>query len=105
MWTALILALVGGLIATCGDIVSKKWVSSGHSVFFFVGLLIYMIAATFLMFSFKHENIVIATVIYILFNILTFIFVSFVFFKEPLNVIQLIGIGIALISMVILEIS
>jgi len=99
------LALIGGLIATCGDIISKKWIASGHPMFFLLGFLVYMLAILILMISFKHEHIVIATVLYILFNILSFIIVSSVVFKEPLNTIQLIGIGIALVSMIILEIS
>lgn len=100
---ALILALSGGLLATVGDIFSKKWVMTDKTLFFIIGFTIYSLAVIFLIFSFKHDHIVVNTIIYILSNILTYTIISTVFFKDPLRATQLIGIGIALVAITILE--
>jgi len=102
---SLIILLIGGTILTIGDIVMKKWVVDNSNFLYFIGLLIYLIGLIFLVQSYKYKNIAIASAIFVIFNVITLLIVSWVFFKEGLSLIQIIGIVLGLISVVILEIS
>lgn len=101
----LIILFVGGIILTIGDIVMKKWVSTSHFSYYMIGLFIYLIGLNFLAFSFKYKNIAVASVIFVLFNVITLSIVSWLYFKETLNTMQLIGIVVGLIAVVMLELS
>lgn len=57
----------------------------------------------FLVQSFKTQNIAIASAIFVIVNIVTLGIVSWLFFKEPLTIIQIIGIALAIIAIFILE--
>lgn len=101
----LFLLFVGGIILTVGDIVSKVWVEKGNMWFYWIGLTIYMIGMNFLMQSFKFKNIAVASMIFVLFNIITLSLISWFYFKEKLSVIEIIGICLGLASVIILEIK
>lgn len=103
MNTGLILALIGGLVLTGGDILMKEWVETNSSYFFIFGLIIYIIGLVFLSFSFKYKNIAVASMIFVLFNIITLSIVSWFFFKEPLRRVELIGIMLGIFSIIVLE--
>lgn len=104
-YIAIILLSVGGLIVTVGDILMKKWVASNNWYFFIGGLLVWLFGNSFLAFSFKTENIAVASVIFIVFNIVTLALVSWLYFKEPLSTYQIIGIIFSLIAVSFLEIT
>jgi len=59
----------------------------------------------FLVQSFKTQNIAIASTIFVVVNIVTLGIVSWLFFKESLTLIQIIGIIIAIIAIFILELK
>lgn len=102
---AIILLLIGGVILTIGDIFMKKWVNTNSYVFYIVGLAIYLIGLNFLAQSFKFKNIAVASVIFVIFNVVTLSIVSWLYFKETLSMMQIIGIIIGIMSIVILEIA
>jgi multidrug transporter EmrE-like cation transporter len=104
-YVALILLGIGGLILTIGDIFMKNWVSSSKNIFYVIGLGIYIIGLNFLAFSFKYKNIAVASVIFVLFNVITLALVSWLYFKEPLNTFQIIGIVLGLGAVILLEFS
>ena len=101
----LVLLFIGGSVLTIGDIVMKKWVGNQSSTFFAVGLLIYLIGLVFLAQSFKYKNIAAASTIFVIFNIVTLSIVSWFYFKEALSITQMVGIGLGICSVVILELS
>ena len=100
-----LLLLIGGIILTIGDIVMKKWVITRTTDLYIVGILIYVIGMNFLAHSFKYKNIAVASVIFVLFNVITLSIVSWHYFKEPLNTTQIVGMALGLASVVILECS
>jgi len=102
---AIILLLIGGLILTLGDIFMKKWVNTNAWLFYFIGLAAYLIGLNFLAQSFKFKNIAVASVIFVIFNVVTLSIVSWFYFKETLSPIQIIGMIIGIIAIVILEIA
>lgn len=101
----IVLLFVGGVVLTVGDVVMKKWVNQSGWHLYFAGLMIYFVGLNFLAYSFKYKNIGVASLIFVLFNIVTLCFVSWVYFKETLSLLQILGIVIGLISVVILELA
>ena len=81
----------------------KKWVSSNSYLFYFIGLGIYLVGLNFLAQSFKFKNIAIASVIFVIFNVVTLSVVSWLYFKESLSPLQIFGITTGIASIVIME--
>ena len=68
MDVALILLLIGGIILTVGDILMKKWVNTNLYLFYFIGMIVYLVGLNFLAQSFKFKNIAVASVIFVIIN-------------------------------------
>jgi multidrug transporter EmrE-like cation transporter len=102
---AFILLLIGGIILTVGDILMKKWVSSNNYVFYIVGMIVYLVGMNFLAQSFKYKNIAVASVIFVIFNVVTLSIVSWLYFKETLSALQIVGIVVGLCSVILLEMA
>lgn len=99
------LLLTGGIILTAGDLFMKQWVNSNRRLFYIIGLAIYLVGLLFLAQSFKHKNIAVASVIFVLFNVITLAIVSWLYFKEGFSGWQIAGVLLGLASVVILELS
>jgi multidrug transporter EmrE-like cation transporter len=97
--------LVGGIVLTIGDLLMKNWVEGNGSYWYVIGLFVYMIGLNFLSYSFKYKNIAVASVIFTLFNVIILALVSWLFYKEKLSGMQLLGIILGLTSVVILELG
>jgi multidrug transporter EmrE-like cation transporter len=74
-------------------------------MFYIFGIVLYLIGANFLALSYKYKNIAVASVMFIMINVIILLFVSWLYFKEPLTILQTVGIVLGLISVVILEIA
>lgn len=101
----ILVLFLGGLILTIGDIVMKKWVSSNNLWIFILGIGIWLIGLFFLALSFKYKNIAVASVIFIIFNVVTLYIANWLLFKESISTLQTIGIITGMISVVILELA
>ena len=53
--------------------------------------------------SYKYKNMAVASMIYILVNILTLVVISWVAYGEKLDTKQMVGMGLALIAVFLLE--
>lgn len=104
-YIAIILLAVGGTILTAGDIVMKKWVSGNNWYVFTLGLLVWLLGNSLLAFSFKYENIAVASTILVIFNVVTLALVSWLYFKEPLSVYKGVGIILSLLLIAFLELA
>ncbi len=102
---AIILLLAGGIILTIGDIFMKKWINADSYVFYFIGLVTYLIGLNFLAQSFRFKNIAVASAILVIINVVTLSVVSWFYFKETLSPTQIAGIIVGIIAIVILEIG
>jgi multidrug transporter EmrE-like cation transporter len=105
MSLAIILLLIGGIILTVGDILMKKWVTTNSYIFYFIGLAVYLVGLNFLAQSFKFKNIAVASVIFVIFNVVTLSLVSWIYFKETLSPLQIVGICLGIASVIILELA
>ena len=78
----LFLTITAGIILTIGDIVLKQWVRNSSSLFYAGGIFLYLISMNLLAYSYKYENIAVASLLMVIFNILTLTFVGYFFFPR-----------------------
>lgn len=96
-----LLLLIAGILLTVGDLVLNAWVGSGDSwKLYTIGILFYFIALNFLARSYKFENIAVASVIMEIFNLVTYLAISYWKFGETISRLEILGIilGIAAIT-------
>jgi len=101
----LVLVFIGGIILTAGDIVLKKWVVTSYNHFYVLGLVLYFISMNFLAQSYKYEDIAIASMIMVIFNILTLTLVGYFVFKENITAYEIMGIALGITALIFLEIG
>ncbi|OHA82809.1 MAG: hypothetical protein A2408_01735 [Candidatus Yonathbacteria bacterium RIFOXYC1_FULL_52_10] len=101
----LLLLFIGGTILTIGDIVFKFWAINGKHSWYAAGIIVYLIGLLFLVQSFKTTHIATASVMFVIFNVITLAAVSALYFNERLSGVQIIGVGLALLSVVIMELG
>jgi multidrug transporter EmrE-like cation transporter len=104
-WLALGLLAIGGVVLTIGDLFMKKWVVSNFFWIYIIGMFFYIIGLNFLAFSFKYKNIAVASVIFILINIITLLLFSYFYFKEKLGIYEIAGITLGIIAIIMLELA
>ena len=102
---ALILLAVGGLILTVGDLFMKEWVITNKTVIYIGGMIFYIIGLNFLAFSFKYKNIAVASVIFVLINIITLLIFSYFYFHEKLTGLEVFGIVLGIAAIIMLELA
>lgn len=102
-WIAIGILLLGGILLTVGDILMKNWTNSSKIWFYVIGMIFWILGLVFLAMSFKYKNIAVASIIFVLFNIITLALFSWLYFNEKLTALQMIGILLGLASVIILE--
>lgn len=98
VWTAL-----SGTLLTIGDVVLRLWFGKDVPYGFGIAFLLYAIGLLCMMMSFFGKNIAIATVAAVIINVVTYLLFSYIFYGDTLGVWKIIGIGLGLISIAILE--
>ncbi|HAT74222.1 MAG TPA: hypothetical protein DCS08_04435 [Candidatus Moranbacteria bacterium] len=102
-YLSLILVIGGGILLTIGDIILKKWVIESYYVFYITGLFLYFISMNLLALSYKYENIAVASMAMVIFNIITLTLVGYFFFHENITYYEISGIILGLIAFILLE--
>jgi multidrug transporter EmrE-like cation transporter len=100
-----ILLAIGGLFLTAGDIVFKYYALGHKSVLYALGLGLYVVGLIFLVKTYETENIAVASAIFVLVNIATLAVASWFLFREPLGLFALIGLGLAAVAIIFLELG
>ncbi len=101
----ILLVFIAGIGLTAGDVIVKKWATTGNSIYYVIGMVAYLIAIAFLAESFKYKNMAIANSICVGLNVVTLVIVSWFYFKETLSILQLLGILLIIIGIVVLELT
>jgi multidrug transporter EmrE-like cation transporter len=97
------MVLAGGIILTIGDLIQRQWVESGKTWQFVLGLFVWFCGSIFLALSFKHKNIVVASLLYIIFNVITLTLITWLVYGDKLSVKQMIGVALGLLAVFFLE--
>lgn len=103
LYLPIILLFIGGLIITVGDVVMKKWVITSLWWWYPLGLVFYLGGLMFLAETYKYRHIAGASLVLVLFNVSILALVSWLYFKEPLAPLQLVGIGFGFVGVILLE--
>jgi spermidine export protein MdtJ len=87
-----------------GDIFFKKWSLEGRNILLALGLFVYFIGTVFWAVSLKYEYLSKAISVFMVLNILIVVLVGVIYFKENLSLVNKIGIGLAVLSIILIEI-
>jgi len=101
----ILLIALSGLVLTAGDMAMKKWVGSQSRYWYVIGLVVYLVGLNFLAQSFKYKNIAVASVMVVIFNVVTLSLVSWFYFKERLSLLEIAGIFLGLLVVVVMELA
>jgi len=102
---ALLLVVFIALIETAGDFFIKLAGQGKEYIdwkWFIPGFLIYMLTAVLWFFAIKHEKLFTAGVYFTIFTVLALVAVSVFYFKESINFYEVIGVVLAIISLILL---
>lgn len=89
----------------------KEWIKASggnfltHPVVYLIGMAAYVISLTLFAFSLKKENIAVATIILIFFNILTVLIVGRYFFGESFTSFHYIGMLLGVLALIAFELA
>lgn len=87
-----------------GDIFFKKWSIDSKNILLYVGLLIYFIGTIFWAISLKYEYLSKAISVFTVLNLIVVVLVGVLYFKEDLSFVNKIGIGLGILSIILIEI-
>ena len=96
--------IFAGLGVTIGDILLGYWARSGDISNFILGLVFNLIGIIFYAGTLRSENIGIATAIFLAINIVAVTLAGIVFFRERSSILQIVGMGLILLAIVLMEI-
>lgn len=110
---------IAGFTLTIGDLIAGKWVeestqeAEGKSdkikalvstrILYLLVLLFYMVGLNFLIYTYKYEDISVASVTMEIFNIIILTIAGRFLFKEKISKTELLGIFIGIIAITLLE--
>ena len=100
MHHGILLIFVAGILLTIGDFTLRYWVADpGVWRWYVLGVGFYFIALNFLARSYLFENIAIASVVMEIFNIVTYLAISYWKFGDHISRLEMLGVvfGIAAI--------
>ena len=98
---ALILAAVS--LEIIADIFFKKWAIENRNILLLAGLVLYFIGTVFWAFSLKYEFLSKAITVFTILNLIAIVLAGVLYFKEDLTAINKIGIGLGILSIILLE--
>lgn len=99
----LVLVTLAALFEGAGDVLLKKWAVDGRSIFFMVGVAVYIVATIVWAYTLKYEFLSKAISVVSIINLIVVILVGVLYFKEDLSTINKIGILLGIISIVLIE--
>ena len=86
-----------------GDILFKKWSIDHKNILFIIGLLVYSLGTIFWALSLRYEYLSKAISIFTVLNLIVIVLVGVLYFKEDVSLINKIGIGLGIISVLLIE--
>ncbi len=91
------------LLEVTADIFFKKWALGNRNVLLLAGLIFYFIGTVFWAFSLKYDLLSRAVSIFTILNLIVVVLVGVLVFNEHLSLMNKIGIGLGVLSVVLME--
>ena len=98
------LLFAGGLLVT-GDLTFRFWLENANRLLFFIGLAQYFGAMVLLVQSYRTHHIAIASVIMTIMNAGIVTLILWRFFGDTLSVKQMVGLAVAVVGIVLIELG
>lgn len=98
------LVLAASVLEVIADIFLKNWTIGKNTYLLLIGLLLYFIGTVFWAISLKYDFLSRAISIFTILNFCAVIVVGLVVFKDEVSLINKIGIGLGIISIILIEI-
>ena len=105
MGNAILYIFLGAIFDTIGDLLMKNWVVNNSKLYFAVGMCFYLIGLCFLAYSFTLKNMVAASVLFLIFNILFLTLINSFYFSELLSKKEYLAVGFGIIAIILFEIK
>lgn len=86
------------------DIFLKKWSIESRNILLGAGLFLYFIGTIFWAFTLKYEHLSKAVSVFTILNFALVVLVGVILFKEDLSLVNKIGIGLGIISVILIEV-
>ncbi|MBI4096066.1 MAG: hypothetical protein HY438_04340 [DPANN group archaeon] len=99
----LLLIAAGVVLEVIGDIFIKKWTIESKSILLFIGIAIYLAGSAFWVVSLKYGFLSKAISVFTILNLVLIVLAGVFMFKEDLSLINKIGIGFGIISILLIE--
>jgi len=99
-----VLILMATLLEVVGDVLFKKWSLGDKNIVLILGFIIYFIGTVFWALSLKYEGLAKAISVLTILNLIIIVAVGVLYFKEDLTLINKIGIGLGIISVILIEV-
>jgi multidrug transporter EmrE-like cation transporter len=99
-----ILVVIATVFEVIADVLLKKWAIGNRLYFLLIGLGIYFIGTIFWAVSLKYELLSKSITIFTILNLIILVLVGVLIFNEDLSLINKIGIGIGILSVILIEI-
>lgn len=93
------------VLEVISDILFKKWAIDGKNILLYLGLLIYCAGTIFWAVSLKHEYLSKAVSVFTILNLIIVVIVGVLYFQENLSLANKIGIGLGILSVILIEIQ
>lgn len=97
------LIILAVVLEIFSDILFKKWAIESRAIFIYVGLAIYFVGTIIWAFSLKYGHLSKAISIFTILNLIVIVLVGVVYFKEDLSLINKVGIGLGILSVILIE--
>ncbi|PIN94416.1 hypothetical protein COU53_03620 [Candidatus Pacearchaeota archaeon CG10_big_fil_rev_8_21_14_0_10_30_48] len=98
-----LLIILAVALEVIGDIFFKKWAIDNKNILLYLGLSIYLIGTIFWAISLKYEYLSKAISIFTILNLIVVVLVGVIYFKENLSLINKIGMGLGILSVILIE--
>ena len=100
-----LLLIMSAASVVAGDFFAKYWSLHTRSIFFVLAVIGYLGSSFFYIPTLLKEGLVVTSVIWSVLSIVGFLLVGLIVFKETLNPLQSVGVGLGVLSLIILSLA
>jgi multidrug transporter EmrE-like cation transporter len=100
----LILVFLAVFFEVVADVIFKQWSINHRSTIFAAGMVVYLLGTALWAFSLKYEYLAKAGAVFTLLNLVALTLIGLLFYKEDLSLTNKVGIGLAIVSIILIEI-
>ncbi|MGJ8664998.1 MAG: hypothetical protein ACSHW7_01410 [Patiriisocius sp.] len=103
MNNALLLIAAGAIFDTIGDVFIKNWIANNTNISLGFGVFFYVVGLSFLIYSFTFKNMVVTSVLFIIFNLILLSMVNFFYFNESFSSKEAVALVLGIAAIILFE--